>query len=114
VEEEVGKANVELRKRGLTTIERVFIPGYLGRLCLTFGTALLLSVELQAAKGRIKAVIFGPPNRSEISRKEYLMGRQSLRSQDDRSNEQGKIAVAYDPDRIASEIVSGLLMGEFA
>jgi hypothetical protein len=114
VEEEVGKANVELRKRGLTTIERVFIPGYLGRLCLTFGTALLLSVELQAAKGRIKAVIFVPPNRCEISRKEYLMGRQSLRSQDDGSNEQGKIAVDYDPDRIAAEIVSGLLMGEFA
>jgi len=111
VEEE---ANVELRKRGLTTIERVFLPGFLGRLCLTFGTALLLSVELQEAKGRIRAVIFGPPNRSEISRKEYLLSHQGLQSQTAPFNGYENIAADCCPDRIATEIVSGLLMGEFA
>jgi hypothetical protein len=114
VEDEVEKANVELRKRGLTTIERVFIPGFLGKLCLTFGTALLLSVELQETKGRIKAVIFGPPNRSEISKKEYFLGPHALQSRVVSIEEYGNIAVDCGPDEIAAEIVSGLLMGEFA
>lgn len=114
VQQEVEKANVELRKRGLTTIERVFIPGFLGRLCLTFGTALLLSVELEETKGRIKAVIFGPPNRSEISKKEYFLGPQTPQSYAVPLNQFENIAFDFGPGRIAAEIVSGLLMGEFA
>jgi hypothetical protein len=114
VEEEVEKANAELRKRGLTTIERIYIPGFLGRLCLTFGTALLLSLELQETKGRIKVVIFGPPNRSEISKKEYFLGPQAPQSYTVPLEEYENIAVDCGPGKIAAEIVSGLLMGEFA
>jgi len=93
---EMEKANMEMRKRKLNTIERVFMPSYRGKLCLTFGSELLCTVELQEAKELIAAVISGPPNAQEISRKEFLLFE------------------GCDPERIAVEIVSGLLMGEFS
>lgn len=93
---EIEKANVEMGKRKLNTIERVFMPSYRGKLCLTLGSQLLCTVELQEAKGHITAVISGPPNAQEISRKEFLL------------------TDGPDPKRIAVEIVSGLLMGEFS
>jgi hypothetical protein len=114
IEEEVDKANVELRKRGLSTIERVFIPGFLGRVCLTFGTAFLLSVELHEAKGRIRAVIFGPPSRDEIARKDYFLNLDAVDLRDSPIEEVQKGAVGFSPHRIAAEVVSGLIMGEFA
>jgi hypothetical protein len=114
VEEEVRKANDELRKRGLETIERIFIPGFLGRLSLTFGTGLLCTVELHEAKGRIRAVIFGPPNRDEIARKDYLLNSEAVDFEDSSIDKADKVAVGYSPHKIAAEIVSGLIMGEFA
>ena len=114
VEEEVGKANEELRKRGLSTIERIFIPGFLGRLSLTFGTALLCSVELNESKGRVRAMIFGPPNRCEISRKDYFVNPEAAHLRGSPIGETKKVTFGYSPDRIAVEIVSGLLMGEFS
>lgn len=93
---EIEKANVEMRKRKLNTIERVFLPSYHGKLCLTVGSVLLCTVELQEAKELIAAVLSGPPNAMEISRKEFLLYE------------------GCDPEQIAVEIVSGLLMGEFS
>jgi hypothetical protein len=92
---EIEKANVEMRKRKLDTIERVFLPSYHGKLCLTSGSELLCTVELQEAKRQITAVITGPPNHQEIARKDFAL------------NE-------YHPEQIAVAIVSGLLMGEFS
>ena len=93
---EIQKANVEMRKRKLNTIERIFTPCHRGKLCLTLGSRLLCTVELQEVKGQILAVISGPPHALEISRKEFpLIG-------------------GCDPERIAVEIVSGFLMGEFS
>lgn len=114
VEQEVGQANEELRKRGLSTIERIFIPGFLGRLSMTFGTALLCSVELNESKGRVRAVIFGPPNRDEISRKDFLLIPEAAPLQDSPTDEADKAAVGFSPQKIAAEIVSGLLMRGFA
>ena len=114
VEEEVDQANVELRKRNLPLIERVFIPGFQGKLSLTFGMGFLCIVELQEAKGRIRAVIFGPPNRDEVSRKDYLLNLVAVDLQGSPIDEANKMAVGYSPHRIATEIVSGLLMAEFA
>ena len=114
VEEEVRKANEELRKRGLATIERIFIPGFLGRLSLTFGTTLLCSVELNEPKGRVRAMIFGPPNRSEIARKDFYLIQEAADLQGSPFDETRKAAVGYSPQRIAAEIVSGLLTGDFA
>jgi hypothetical protein len=93
---EIEKANVEMRKRKLNTIERVFLPSFHGKLCLTVGSVLLCTVELQETKGQIAAVLSGPPNAQEISRKEFLL------------------TEGCDPEQIAVEIVSGLLMGEFS
>jgi hypothetical protein len=94
--DEIEKANVELRKRKLAIIERLFVPSFRGRLCLTFGSELLCTVELQEPKGQIAAVISGPPNAREISRKEFLL------------------IEGCDPEQIAVEIVSALLMGAFS
>jgi hypothetical protein len=91
---EIEKANVELRKRKLAIIERLFLPSYHGRLCLSFGSLLCIA-DLQEAKGNVTAVITGPPNHQEISRKDFAL------------NE-------YRPEQIAVEIVSGLLRGEFS
>jgi len=96
VNNEIEKANVEMRKRKLNTIERIFMPSFRGKLCLTFGSELLCTVDLQEAKRQITAVISGPPHALEISRKEFLL------------------IEGCDPEWIAVEIVSGLLMGEFS
>jgi hypothetical protein len=113
IEKEAGKANIELRKRKLPTIERVFVPSFYGRLCLTFGTRLLCHVDLQESKERITAVISGPPHGLEIARKEYLFSQEATRLQASPIDEAEKVAVGYSPDQIAAEVVSGLLMGEF-
>ena len=94
VSHEIEKANAELRKRRLGIVERLFLPSYHGRLCLSFGP-LLCTADLQEAKGLVTAVITGPPNQQEISRKDFAL------------NE-------YRSEQIAVEIVSGLLMGEFS
>jgi hypothetical protein len=94
VTHEIEKANPELRKRRLVNIERLFLPSYQGRLCLSFGP-LLCTADLHEAKGLVTAVITGPPNQQEISRKDFAL------------NE-------YRPEQIAVEIVSGLLTGEFS
>ncbi len=113
IDEEVDKANDELRKRNLPVIERVFMPGFEGRLSFTFGTGFLCTVELQEPKGRIRAVIFGPPSRDEVARKDYFLNLRAVDLEDSPIEEVQKVAIGFSPHRIASEIVSGLLMGEF-
>jgi hypothetical protein len=95
VSHEIEKANIELQKRKLAIIERLFLPSYQGKLCLSFGSELLFIADLQEARGQITAVLQGPPNHQEISRKDFAL------------NE-------YRPEQIAVEIVSGLLKGEFS
>lgn len=113
VDEEVDKANKELRKRNLPLIERVFIPSYQGKISLTFGTGLLCTVELQASKGQVVAAIFGPPNRHPISRKEYILDPKAVIPQHSPEDET-KVGIGYGPQKIAGEIVSGLLLGKFS
>jgi len=113
VEEEVDKANVELRKRGLPVIERVFVPSSQGKVSLTFGTQFLCNVELNPARGRITALIIGPPNSAEIARKDFPLNQEGGPQQSAIDNAEGSLVV-YSPHRIAAEIVSGLLAGEFA
>jgi hypothetical protein len=113
VEEEVDKANLELRKRDLPVIERVFMPSSQGKLSLTFGTEFLCNVELNPARGRITALIIGPPNSAEIARKDFLLSLEAGRQESAIDNSEETLAV-YSPHRIAAEIVSGLLAGEFA
>jgi hypothetical protein len=95
VMKEIEKANEEMRKRNLDTIERIFMPSHRGKLCLTLGSKLLCTVDLQEEKGQITAVIQGPPNHQEISRKDFTLNECSS-------------------EQIAVDIVSGLLVGEFS
>ncbi len=95
VRHESEKANTELQKRGLGKIERIFLPSYQGKLCLTFGSQLLCTVDLQESKGQIAVIISGPPNAQEIARKEFALAQ-------------------YRPEQIAVEIITGLFKGEFA
>jgi len=113
VEEEVEKANLELRKRDLTVIERVFMPSTQGKLSLTFGIGFLCNVELNPARERITAMIIGPPNSAEIARKDFPLNPEAG-PQQSAIDGVGEAPVVYSPHRIAAEIVSGLLAGEFA
>ena len=109
INEEVEKANVELHKRRLPTIERIFVPSLYGKLCLTFGVGLLCHVDLQEAKGRITVMISGPPHGLEIARKEYLLSRETTGLQAFPDDAAQNVAAGYGPDRLAAEIVSELL-----
>ena len=113
VEEEVDKANLELRKRNLPVIERVFMPSSQGKLSLTFGTEFLCNVELNPARARITAIVIGPPNSAEIARKDFPLNPEAG-PQQSAIDDAGGSLVVYSPHRIAAEIVSGLLAGEFA
>ena len=95
VDHEIEKANVELKKRKLASVERVRVPSYFGRLCLSFGSDVLCTVDLDEMQGEIMAVITGPPNAKEIARKAFVLGK-------------------YQPEQIAEDVVSGLLSGEFS
>jgi hypothetical protein len=114
--EELTKANVELGKRRMPLIERVLSPSYVGRLCLSFGVSLLLNVDYTPhPEGgcRIIAIISGPPNGAVISRKEFIALNESPELE--RLEKLGTIpwSMGSSPQRIAVEIVSGLLGGEF-
>jgi hypothetical protein len=118
---EIERANAELHKRRLAPIERVLVPSYLGKLCLTFGTALMCCVDLDAAQGQINSVIFGPPNRWVLSRKEYpLIWKQTGEQNRDQSREDthrhdallhrpDRNSMAHGPGAVASYIVSEIL-----
>jgi hypothetical protein len=115
--QEADKANKELSKRGMVLIQRVLSPSYSGRLCLSLGISLLCNVEYTPHPDggcRIKAILSGPPNGAEISRKEFLAVNES--PEREKLERLGNIpwAIGLAPQNIAVEIVSGMLAGEFA
>ena len=114
---EINKANPELTKRGVPTLDRSFLPSFSGRYCFTFGFSLLCSVELDTHPElcRIKAIISGPPNGNEIGRREYLFNRGPEEQQSFRSEEGvGVIVTGLNAEEIAVDIVSSILSGEFS
>ena len=114
---EMYKANTELSKRGLSTLDRSFSPSFSGRFCFTFGVSLLCGVELDTKLGQrcIKAIISGPPNAREIGRRVYLFNRAAQQPQsfvEDDSN--GVVVRGLGPEEIAVDIISCVLSGEFS
>jgi hypothetical protein len=107
--EEAKTANEELRKRRLATIDQVFVPAYRGKLSLSFGTALLCVVDLDANKARITSVIYGPPNREAISKREFLLGTGTAMPQSASDEDIETTSLTSRSGRIASEIVSEIL-----
>jgi hypothetical protein len=114
---EMYKANLELNKRGLSTLDRSFSPSFSGRFCFTFGLSLLCGVELDTRLGQrcIKATVSGPPNAREIGRRVYLFNRASQQPQSFEEDETiGVVVRGLGPAEIAVDIVSCILSGEFS
>lgn len=114
---EMYKANLELSKRGLSTLDRSFSPSFSGRFCFTFGVSLLCGVELDTRMGQrcIKATISGPPNAREIGRRVYLFNRAAQQPQSFMEDESAGVLVrGLGPAEIAVDIISCILSGEFS
>ena len=113
--EEMNKANVELRKRDAATFDRYFLPGFPDEMFLTYGIDSLCRVGLGVRGGncRVTAIISGPPNGYELSRKEYLCNQdvachEPLPFVTDEFPPDGSC-----PEEIAVDVISGVLRGGF-
>jgi hypothetical protein len=114
--EEMNKANVELRKRKAAIFDQYQLPGFADEVFITYGTDSLCRVGLGILGGgcRITAIISGPPNGYEISRKEYLCSDQPLDCKEVRpASEDRSQAVPSCPDAIAADVIAGVLIGKF-
>ena len=113
--EEMNKANVELRKRGVGTIARNHLPSFKWTIFLACGTASLCKVQLEVRKptSRIVATISGPPNGNELSRKVYLLGPEDASSKATEGEEAGLLTRGASPEKVAQDIISGILIGKF-
>jgi hypothetical protein len=110
--EEMRKANVELRKRKGGILDQNHLPGFPNEMFLTYGTDSLCRVGLGTVEGgcRVTAIISGPPNGYEISRREYLCDQPAACQE---VLPDGGRAVPCRPDEIAVDIISGILRGKF-
>ncbi len=114
---EMHKANTELSKRSVATLDRSFSPSFSGRFCFTFGTSLLCSVELDVrpSQPRIRAIISGPPTGGEIGRREYVFNQRTPEPESFRTEEgAGVIVTGLNPEDTAIDIISSILSGEFS
>jgi len=113
---EMNTANAELRKRKAAYIERNHLPEFDGEIFLTYGTHLLcrLRLELRGGRYRIAAVISGPPNGLDLSRKEYPCNFDAHAEHAHHDETGHRPAIGIAPEQIAVDIICGILRGEFA
>jgi hypothetical protein len=113
--EEMNKANVELRKREAAILDRNHLPGFADDVFITYGTSSVCRVGLGILGGgcRITAVISGPPNGCEISRRVYLCSQEPSCQEEVPTGEEGSQALPTRPNEIAADIISGILLGKF-
>jgi hypothetical protein len=115
--EEMNKANVELRKRKAAIFDQYQLPGFADEVFITYGTDSLCRVGLGILGGgcRITAIISGPPNGYEISRKEYVCNEQPVECKEvPPAGEDPSPAIPSCPDAIAADVIEGILIGKFA
>ena len=112
---EMKKANVELRKKGAAAIDQNHLPGFDTEVFLTFGTDSLCRVGLGIKVGecRITAIISGPPNGYEISRREYRCKQEETCRIVLTIDEAEGRTTAFSPDEVAADIIAGILVGKF-
>jgi hypothetical protein len=113
--EEMNKANVELLKRGVDIISRNHLPGFDGVIFLSFTIGYMCRVELDAQPrmSRIKAIISGPPNGYEVSRKEFFFGQEASPSSSPNAEKAVLQIVGPTPQEVAQEIIAGIVIGKF-
>ena len=111
---EMNKANVELRKRGAATFDRNHLPGFSDEIFLTYGTDSLCRIGLGVIAGgcRVTAIISGPPNGFEISRKEFLCN-QDVSCREPLPALAKELPEGMCPEEIAVDVISGVLRGGF-
>jgi hypothetical protein len=113
--EEMKKANVELHKRRAPIMEQISVPSFDDEILLTYGTDSLCRVGRGIIKGecRITAVISGPPNGFEISRRVYICKKEeSCREVITIEPAEAKTST-FVPAEVAADIISGVLLGKF-
>jgi len=112
---EMNKANVELLRSGAPLLGRNHLPGFDREIFVTFGTDLMCRVSLEVRSGKdfILAVISGPPNGLELSRKEYPCNFDASYLEMHPAGEAGSPGIGIRPEQIAVDIVSSVLRGEF-
>jgi hypothetical protein len=113
--EEMNKANMELRKRNAALLSRNHLPGFENEVFLTFGTDSLCRVGLGIMRGmcRVTAVISGPPNGYELSRREYRCEQDANCKETISTRKEGEPYIPSRPDEIAEDIISGFILGRF-
>jgi len=62
---------------------------------------------------RITAVISGPPNGYEISRREYLCKKEETCREVLTIDESHSKTISFAPEEVAEDIISGVLIGKF-
>ena len=111
LKEEMKKVNVELHKRKAPIFEQIHLPSFDEEFILTYGTNALCRVGRGIMKGecRITAIISGPPNGYEISRRVFLC------KQEETCHEVITIdaSKSFAPQEVAVDIISGVLFGKF-
>jgi hypothetical protein len=111
LQEEMTKVNVELRKRRAALFDQNHLPGFPNEMFITYGTDSLCRVGLGIMEGgcRVTAIISGPPNGYEISRKAYLCDKPVCQEE----RPEGGRTVPCRPEEVAVDIISGILRGRF-
>jgi hypothetical protein len=106
---------VELQKRGIEPISRNHLPNFDGIVFLVFGIGFMCRVELDAQPrvSRIKAIICGPPNGQELSRREFFFGQEASSSGLLGAARGGLRVVGPTPEEIAQDIIAGIVIGTF-
>ena len=113
--DEMNKANVELRKKKAPTIDWLHLPSFDEEIILTYGTDSLCRVGRGIMSGgcRITAVLSGPPNGYEISRREYLCKQEKTCRIVLVIDEAKERTFAFSPVEVAADIIAGILVGKF-
>ncbi len=113
--EEMKKANVELSKRSASTFDRISLPSFDEEFILTYGTNALCRVGRGIMRGgcRITAVISGPPNGYEISRREYLCKKEEACKEVITIDQAQSPPLSFGPQEVAADIIAGVLVGKF-
>jgi hypothetical protein len=113
--EEMKKANMELRKRNASIFEQIHLPNFDEELLFTYGTDSLCRVGRGIMRGgcRITAIISGPPNGYEISRREYLCKQEAACREVITIEESQSKPTSFRPEEVAADIIAGVLVGSF-
>jgi hypothetical protein len=115
IDEEIDEANVALRKRKVSTIARNHLSNFENAVFLAIGTEGLCRVELDLKTQipRIMAVIIGPPQRSEIARRMYMLAMDASGKEMPNTGKAGWPTLGASPKEIAQDIIAGIVSVRF-